>query len=283
MEEDEVVFRIRLMNVVKSKKTTPYSLDEEDHIYMAKSFLHNLLNNIVLRGIPGIDKVNLLQIKNYMVYNDATGDFEKKEVYALDTLGSNLMQVLALDYIDAERTYSNNIMETLEVLGIEAARKCLFNEMLEVLCFDGGYVNHHHISLLCDRMTSTQDMISIFRHGINNDNIGPIAKASFEETTEMFLKAARHGELDEMRGVSANIMCGQHGFFGTAAFSVYLNMIELEKLNQESQYKQKEADIFDKLLQDADSPCALTHLKIQHNLGTLPIIPKKDNDFEIEF
>jgi DNA-directed RNA polymerase II subunit RPB1 len=282
MEEDEVVFRIRLWNIIKSKKT-PTSLDEEDNIYMAKSFLHNLLNNIVLRGIPGIDKVNLLQIQNYMVYNEKTGDFDKREIYSLDTLGTNLMQVLALDYIDTERTYSNNIMETLDVLGIEAARKCLFNEMLEVLCFDGGYVNHHHISLLCDRMTSTQDMISIFRHGINNDDIGPIAKASFEETTEMFLKAARHGELDEMRGVSANIMCGQHGFFGTASFSVYLNMIELEKLSQESSYKKKEEEVFDLLIQDKDDACALPHLKIQHNLGLHPVIPKKDNDFDIEF
>jgi hypothetical protein len=123
MEEEEVVFRIRLLNVVKTKKTAQ-SLDEEDAIYMAKSFLHNLLHNIVLRGIPGIDKVNLLQIQNYMVYNEAIGDFEKKEIYSLDTLGTNLLQVLALDYIDAERTFSNNIMETLDVLGIEAARKC---------------------------------------------------------------------------------------------------------------------------------------------------------------
>jgi len=159
----------------------------------------------------------------------------------------------------------------------------LFNETLDVLCFDGGYVNHHHISLLCDRMTSTQDMISIFRHGINNDNIGPIAKASFEETTEMFLRAARHGELDEMRGVSANIMCGQQGFYGTAAFSVYLNMVEMEKLSQESQYQSKETDLFEELLQDKDSPCAITHLKIGHNLGTQQVVPKVDNEFEIEF
>ena len=284
MEEDEVVFRIRLRNVMKQKKSqVPQSLDEEDQIYMAKSFLHNLLNNIVLRGIQGIDKVNLLQIQNYMIYNEKLGDFEKKEIYSLDTLGTNLIQVLALDYIDAERTYSNSIMETLDVLGIEAARKCLFNEMLEVLCFDGGYVNHHHISLLCDRMTSTQDMISIFRHGINNDDTGPIAKASFEETTEMFLRAARHGEMDEMRGVSANIMCGQHGFFGTASFSVYLNMVELEKLNQESQYQKKEVDVFDELLQDKDDACALPHLKIQHNLGTQEVIAKKDTGYDIEF
>ena len=50
-------------------------------------------------------------------------------------------------------------------------------------------------------MTYNYKMASIFRHGINNDNIGPLAKASFEETPEMFIKAAKHAELDIMRGV----------------------------------------------------------------------------------
>jgi DNA-directed RNA polymerase II subunit RPB1 len=280
MDDDEVVFRIRLTNILKNK-SKPLSLDEDDHIYMVKSFQHNLLNNIVLRGVNGIDKVNLLQIQNYMVFNEVTGDFDKKEIYALDTIGSNLLNVLSLDYIDAERTFTNNIIETLEVLGIEAARKCLFNEILEVLSFDGGYVNHHHLSLLCDRMTCNESMVSIFRHGINNDDIGPIAKASFEETTEMFLKAARHGELDEMRGVSANIMCGQNGYYGTSAFSVYLNMMELQKLKKESVYKKEEANIFDELLKE-DDQCSIKNLKIVSNLET-DVMQQKDNDFEIDF
>ena len=42
--------------------------------------------------------------------------------------------------------------------------------------------------MLCDRMTATQKMVSIFRHGINNDNVNLIAKASFEETPEMFMR-----------------------------------------------------------------------------------------------
>ena len=73
-------------------------------------------------------------------------------------------------------------------------------------------------------------MVSIFRHGINNDDIGPIAKASFEETPEMFLRAARHAELDLMTGVSSNIMCGQQGYFGTGSFQVLLNIKEMNKL-----------------------------------------------------
>ena len=67
-------------------------------------------------------------------------------------------------------------------------------------------------------MTCNDSMVSVFRHGINNDDIGPIAKASFEETPEMFLKAARHAELDSMRGVSANVMCGQEGYLAQMHF-----------------------------------------------------------------
>ena len=85
-------------------------------------------------------------------------------------------------------------------------------------------------------MTYTIKMISIFRHGINNDNIGPIAKASFEETPEMFLRAARHGELDMMHGVSANVMCGQEGRFGTNAFQVYLDMKEMQTVEEDVEF-----------------------------------------------
>ena len=132
-----------------------------------------------------------------------------------------------LDCIVPGKTLSNDIMEVYNVLGIEAARRCLFEEILDVMEFDDTYINHHHMHLLCDRMTCNEKLVSIFRHGINKDNIGPIAKASFEETTEMFLQAARHGELDNMRGVSANVMCGQEGYYGTSSFQVYIDSNQL--------------------------------------------------------
>ena len=150
------------------------------------------------------------------------GTYVKNTIWVLDTTGTNLMQVLALDAIDTQRAVSNDIQEIYRVLGIEAARVAILNELVE--SFDTTYINHHHLSVLCDRMTANETMVSIFRHGINNDNIGPIAKASFEETPEMFLKAARHAELDNMRGVSANVMCGQEGYYGTSSFQVLLNL-----------------------------------------------------------
>jgi DNA-directed RNA polymerase II subunit RPB1 len=131
-------------------------------------------------------------------------------------------------------------------------------------------------------------MISIFRHGINNDNIGPIAKASFEETPEMFLKAARHAELDTLRGVSANVMCGQEGFFGTSAFQVVLNIEEMMKLEASSEYKNidetKEIEEFFGNIDNPNDPCSLKNISIQNNVVSIkPGLHSGDDEYNPGF
>ena len=233
---DKLVFRIRTnSNVFKSKKSkgfsekgTTDSLDQSDDIYLLKNFQDSLLNNIVLRGVNGIQNVIPRKLQNMIVKEE--GKYVKKDVWILDTTGSNLMDTLAIDFIDNKRTYSNDIKEVFDVLGIEAARQVLYNEFVDVMEFSDVYINYHHLSLLCDRMTCTKNMVSIFRSGILNDNIGPIAKGTFEVHTEVFLNAARHADFDHMRGVSANVMMGQVGYYGTNAFNLVLDMKETEKL-----------------------------------------------------
>jgi DNA-directed RNA polymerase II subunit RPB1 len=229
---DNLVFRIRMQNVIKNskgpKKIKVNPLDQQDQIQLLRGFQEKLLDSIVLRGVHKINKVILRKVKDTVV--ESEGAFKRQDIWVLDTIGTNMMDVIGLDYIDGSKTFSNDINEIYNVLGIEAARQTIYNEIVEVIEFDGVYVNHHHFSLLCDRMTFSYKMISIFRHGINNDNIGPIAKASFEETPEMFMKAAKHGELDNMRGVSANVMCGQEGFYGTSSFQVILDLDEMKLL-----------------------------------------------------
>jgi len=196
-----------------------------------------------------------------------------------------MLDVLGLDYIDPTRTYSNDIIEIYNVLGMEAARFAIYNELAEVLEFDGAYVNAHHMALLCDRMTFNYKMISIFRHGINNDDIGPIAKASFEETPEMFLKAARHAELDTMRGISANVMCGQEGLYGTAAFQVVLDINEMINLDEKYKFEFKSnEDIIEQALfsglEETEEQCSKRQLKIDTNVSNLVMkAMDTDNDY----
>ena len=290
---DKLVFRIRMNEVIKNssnrggqKKTKVNPLDQSDQIYILKNFQEQLLQNVVLRGIKGIDKVILRKIKDNMVENN--GVYKKQDIWVLDTIGTNLLDVLGLDYIDKNRTFSNDIVEIYNVLGIEAARQAIYNELVDVIEFDGTYINYHNFSVLVDRMTFTHKMISIFRHGINNDNIGPIAKASFEETPEMFLKAARHGELDTLRGISANVMCGQEGFFGTSCFQVVLDIEEMQKLEAASEYKfvdaEAEIEKFFGEFDNPEDPCGINKLSIQNNVITIKQVDMGgDNNYDPGF
>jgi DNA-directed RNA polymerase II subunit RPB1 len=237
------------------------------------------MNNIVLRGTKKINKVIMRKIKDNMV--EKNGTYVKKDIWVLDTVGSNLIDILALDFIDFSKTFSNDIIETYNIFGIEAARQAIYNELVDVIEFDGTYVNAHHLGLLCDRMTYTNKMISIFRHGINNDNIGPIAKASFEETPEMFLRAARHGELDMMHGVSANIMCGQEGAFGTNSFQVYLDMNEMQKVDEAVKYdsmtqEERIESIYVK--KSVADECDANNLIIQNNVNNMKTVDGGGDD-----
>ena len=275
---DKLIFRIRMNEIIKSgnsrggqKKMKVNPLDQSDQIYILKNFQDQLLEKVVLRGIEGLNKVMLRKVLDNVV--EINGIYKKQDIWVLDTIGTNLLDVLGLDYIDNTRTFSNDIIEIYDILGIEAARQTIYNELVEVVEFDGTYINYHNYSVLVDRMTFTHKLISIFRHGINNDNIGPIAKASFEETPEQFLKAARHAELDTLKGVSANVMCGQEGFFGTAAFQVVLDIEKMQQLEASSEYKYINVDEeIEKLFGDAENPndpCGLNKITIQNNVITI--------------
>ena len=245
---------------------------------MLKNFQDALLENVVLRGVNKIEKVLPRKLQNMVVQEE--GKFVRKDTWILDTTGTNLLDALGLDYIDYERTYSNDIREIYDVLGIEAARQTLYNEIVEVMESSDAYINYHHLSLLCDRMTMNKNMVPIFRSGLLNDDIGPIAKATFEVHTEVLLNAARHADFDQMRGVSANVMCGQEGFYGTSAFSVYLNTIEMEKLSEHQDYETDDEDIFD-MLKQVDDGCTTDKLKIHHNvISSIHTVP--DNDYEMD-
>ena len=191
------------------------------------------------------------------------GNYVPDDIWVLDTVGKNLKEILANENINVNKTYSNDIQEVYHTLGIEAARKCILTELEEAFA-DTSYINYHHLSMLCDRMCATKKMVSVFRHGINNDDIGPIAKASFEETPEMFLRAARHAELDLMTGVSSNIMCGQEGYFGTGSFQVMLNVDEVSKM--ESKELEKKLDVNSLLeIEDDSEFCSKNNIKITDN------------------
>jgi DNA-directed RNA polymerase II subunit RPB1 len=249
----KLIFRIRLKDGSSSSsggqnkkiKGIAEGLDIADDICQLKSMQDMLLKKIVLRGVEGISKVIPRKLQNMLVKED--GKYVAKDVWILDTTGSNLLEVLSLPYIDYKKTYSNDIYEVFETLGIEATRQVILNELTEVMEVAGVYINYHHLSVLADRMTYAKDMVAVYRSGLLNDDIGVIAKASFETHTEMLLNGAKHGLLDNLKGVSANVMTGQPFLGGTNAFQIHIDLKQMESLNTQATLTAESKSAMDEL------------------------------------
>jgi DNA-directed RNA polymerase beta' subunit len=222
---EKLVFRIRLNDV-----------DTEDMITKLTALEQNIMENVIVKGIKGVHKA-MLSKQDPMVYNTDVKIFQKSYEWVITTDGTNLRQVLALPEVDASRTVSNDVHEIYNILGIEATRQALINEIME--CLAGVDVGMRHIALLADVMTLKGGLLSIDRHGINRSDIGPLAKCSFEETSDMLIKAGMFAEYDAINGVSANIMLGQIPPCGTGDTIVLMDPSKL-------------ADILPPLAEDED-------------------------------
>ena len=282
--ESKLIFRIRVLNptnTTAAKKAKGVdALDVSDDIYQLKSVQDLLLKKIVLRGVESISKVIPRKMQNMLVLQE--GKYVSKDLWILDTTGSNLLEVLGLAYIDYKRTYSNDIYEVFDVLGIEAARQVILNELTEVMEFAGVYIGYAHLSVLADRMTYSKDMVAVYRSGILNDDIGVIAKASYEVHTEMLLNGAKHGLLDPMTGVSSNVMTGQMFLGGTNLCQVHLDLKEMERLNtqaellQETKLSEMEeierqfSSVIEKDKREED--CSVANITITNYLGAMPVM-----------
>ena len=290
---EKLIFRIRInknLQLLKKKKNKNVleSLDQSDEIYLLRNLQEELLDNLILRGVKNIDKVMLRKITDN--FEEIDTKYIKKDLWVLDTLGTNLLDILALDFVDKTRTTSNHIIEIYNTFGIEAARQSIFDEFSEVIEFDSTYINYHHLIMLADRMTCNDKMVSIFRHGINNDDIGAIAKASFEETPEMFLKAAKHGELDNMKGVSANIMCGQQGYYGTNCFKVLVDndfLTSIKPQTTSTQPDDKESDaqaLLNQISSETTNECSTNSLLIESSVASIKNVNTgSSSDYELDF
>ncbi|KAL6659840.1 hypothetical protein ACP70R_002669 [Stipagrostis hirtigluma subsp. patula] len=216
---DKLILRIRITNDEASKEEIQDESAEDD--VFLKKIESNMLTEMSLRGIPDINKV-FIKYGKVNKFDEHDG-FKPDNEWMLDTEGVNLLAVMSHQDVDATRTKSNHLIEVIEVLGIEAVRRALLDELRVVISFDGSYVNYRHLAILCDTMTYRGHLMAITRHGINRNDTGPLMRCSFEETVDILLDAAAYAESDYLRGVTENIMLGQLAPIGTGGCALFLN------------------------------------------------------------
>ncbi len=158
------------------------------------------VRNVIVQGIDDIERV---------VVRKESGE------YILYTEGSNLKDVFDVEGVDTTRTRTNNISEISQVLGIEAARNAIIYEALSTLSEQGILVDVRHIMLVADMMCMEGEVKQIGRHGIAGEKESVLSRAAFEVTVNHLLDAAVANEVDELSGVTENVIVGQPIQLGT--------------------------------------------------------------------
>ena len=140
---------------------------------------------------------------------------KRKDEYLIITFGSNLKKVFELDFVDTERTTTNDIYEISEVLGVEAGRQAIIDEVFRVIETQGLDVDIRHIMLVSDTMTASGEIKGITRYGVVSEKASVLARASFETPIKHVINAALKGEVDSLNSVVENVMLNQTVPVGT--------------------------------------------------------------------
>lgn len=133
-------------------------VDEEESILTVRSSASSdtwtLRESLCKVVIKGITKVRRAAIRD-------NGDD-----YYLMIEGEGLREVMATYGVDPRHTYSNNIIEVSNTLGIEAARTMIIREIKLTMENHGISIDERHLKLLADTMTYKGEVLGITRFGL---------------------------------------------------------------------------------------------------------------------
>ena len=157
------------------------------------------LNSTVF-GIKGIIDVSLVK---------------EGDDFLIITKGVALKQVVNVAEVDVSRVYCNNFHAVNDILGIEAARKVIITELMEVVKSQGLTINERHVLLIADIMTYTGEIKGMTRYGIVGDKQNVLTRASFETPLKHLSLGALQGESNELNTITENVMTNQIVRVGT--------------------------------------------------------------------
>ncbi len=176
--------------------------------------IRNKVLNATVKGVPDIERVTLVQ---------------KDEEWVIQTTGSNIAKVLEVKGIDKTNVRTNNVFEIAGTLGIEAARNALIDELNHTLGDQGLEVDNRYIMLVSDLMCSRGYMQQIGRHGIAGTKDSVLARAAFEITVPTIAHAALGGEIEQLKGITENVIVGSNIPIGSGTVDLYMQVSKKKK------------------------------------------------------
>ncbi len=178
----------------------------------------------VVHGVEGAGKAMLQK------------DTKSGEFYII-AAGSNTEGIIGIEGVDKSRIYTNDVFAMYRQFGIEAARNTLVRELVTTLKEQKIRVDPRHLMIIADAMTYSGFIKGVGRHGLSGQKQSVFAKAAYEETVKHLVNAAAFSEIDNMRGVTENILVGKQIPIGTGSVHLAIKKEDMQKVKPESKHK----------------------------------------------
>ncbi|KAI0056684.1 beta and beta-prime subunits of DNA dependent RNA-polymerase [Artomyces pyxidatus] len=188
------------ITIIPRKNRLRIYVDGLDKYYRLRD-LKRSLPDVVVKGVPSIARA----IINVKEKDDGRGKKGDKELLVE---GYGLQKVMTTEGIIGEQTSSNHVIEVAQVLGIEAARATIINEIQFIMAEHGMSIDPRHVMLLGDVMSYKGEVLGITRFGVAKMKDSVLMLASFEKTTDHLFDASAYGKNDSIAGVSESIIMG---------------------------------------------------------------------------
>ncbi|EDO36291.1 predicted protein [Nematostella vectensis] len=185
----------------------------------AKSSLHYVMQQL-RSDLPGVLIKGYKNVTRAIIHIDEEQSRGGEEHYKLLVEGDDLQAVISTMGVKGNGTTSNNTIEVERVLGIEAARQTIMNEIIYTMKNHGMSIDVRHVMLLAELMAFKGEILGITRHGLAKMKESVLMLASFERTADHLFEAALHGRKDPIDGVSECIIMGMPMNIGTGMFKL---------------------------------------------------------------
>jgi len=196
-------------NITLSEEKIGYVTPENMKKVYLRDVVRPILEKLVVAGIAGIQEV---------FYNKQLK--EGKNEWFVETSGSNLSCLLSHPDVDQERVISMNAWDIYGAFGVEATRQFMIEQFANIM----SGINICHIMLLVDKMTFRGTLCSISRYTMRKEEGGPLSRATFEETLDNLTNAGVYSQVENVKGVSASIICGKQAKIGTGLCSIKMDL-----------------------------------------------------------
>ncbi|MCI05474.1 DNA-directed RNA polymerase III subunit RPC1-like, partial [Trifolium medium] len=133
---------------------------------------------------------------------------------------TGLRWVMRLEGVNARKTVSNHVIEVYDILGIEAARNCIIDQIKLTMRNQGMRIDMRHIMLLADEMTASGMVLGTTNTGFEKSGKSVLTLASIDRAPEYLFDACVHGRDDPVEGVTDCIIMGRPIQIGTGMVKV---------------------------------------------------------------